>query len=108
LFYILNLFFKHFYPSFLTWAIQPFETAFFNTKPHAAVRFQKPQRFYPPHRAEGEYMDETTVSVTEKVIGDTLYIIESAVSNTAIETAYEKLERLILGESEPAKLKLAS
>lgn len=53
-------------------------------------------------------MDETTVSVTEKVIGDTLYIIESAVSSTATETAYDKLKRLILGESEPAKLKLAS
>lgn len=45
---------------------------------------------------------------TEKVIGDTLYIIESAVSNTAKETAYDKLKRLILGEAESQKIKLAS
>ena len=53
-------------------------------------------------------MEEKTVSVTEKVIGDTLYIIESAVSNTAKETAYDKLNRLILGEAESQKIKLAS
>ena len=53
-------------------------------------------------------MDEKTVYITEKVIGDTLYIIESAVSSTAKETAYEKLKRLILNESESQKIKLAS
>ena len=53
-------------------------------------------------------MDNKPVSVTEKVIGDTLYIIESAVSNTAKETAYDKLKRLILGEAESQKIKLAS
>jgi len=41
-------------------------------------------------------MDEKTVGVTEKVIGDTLYVIESVVSSSAKETAYEKLKRLIL------------
>jgi hypothetical protein len=50
-------------------------------------------------------MDEKTVCVTEKVIGDTLYIIESAVSNAAKETAYDKLKRLILNESESQKNK---
>lgn len=53
-------------------------------------------------------MEEKPVSVTEKVIDDTLYIIESAVSNTAKETAYDKLKRLILGEAESQKIKLAS
>ena len=53
-------------------------------------------------------MDDKTVSVTKKVIGDTLYIIESAVSDTAKETAYDKLKRMILGELERQKIKLAS
>lgn len=53
-------------------------------------------------------MDNKPVSVTEKVIGDTLYIIESAVSDTAKETAYDKLKRMILGELERQKIKLAS
>ncbi len=41
-------------------------------------------------------MYEKTISVTEKQIGDTLYIVESAVSSTAKETAYDKLKRMIL------------
>ena len=53
-------------------------------------------------------MDNKPVSVTEKVIGDTLYIIESAVSSTAKETAYDKLKRMILGELECQKIKPAS
>ena len=53
-------------------------------------------------------MDNKPVSVTEKVIGDTLYIIESAVSDTAKETAYDKLKRMILGELERQKIKPAS
>ena len=53
-------------------------------------------------------MEEKTVSVTEKVIGDTLYIIESVVSITAKETAYDKLKRMILGELERQKIRLAS
>ena len=53
-------------------------------------------------------MEEKPVSVTEKVIGDTLYIIESAVSDTAKETAYDKLKRMILGELERQKIRLAS
>ena len=53
-------------------------------------------------------MEEKPVSVTEKVVGDTLYIIESAVSDTAKETAYDKLKRMILGELERQKIKLAS
>mgnify|MGYP006369976821 CR=1 FL=1 len=43
-------------------------------------------------------MDEKTISITEKVIGDTPYIIESAVSSAAKETAYDKLKRMILND----------
>ena len=47
-------------------------------------------------------MEEKTININEKVIGDTLYIIESAVSSTAKETAYDKLKRMILND--PASL----
>ncbi len=50
-------------------------------------------------------MDVKTVSVTEKVIGDTLYIVESAVSITAKETAYDKLKRMILNDTESLEMK---
>lgn len=38
----------------------------------------------------------TTFNVREKQIGDTLCIIESAVSTDAKETTYNKIKRLIL------------
>jgi hypothetical protein len=50
-------------------------------------------------------MDVKTVSVTEKVIGDTLYIIESAVSSAAKETAYDKLKRMILNDTKSLEMK---
>ena len=50
-------------------------------------------------------MDVKTVSVTEKVIGDTLYIIESAVSSTAKETSYDKLKRMILNDIKSLEMK---
>jgi len=50
-------------------------------------------------------MDNTPVSVTEKVIGDTLYIIESTVSDTAKETAYDKLKRMILNDTKSLETK---
>ena len=53
-------------------------------------------------------MNEKIVSVTEKVIGDTLYIIESAVSSTAKETAYDKLKRMILNDTASPETKKAS
>ena len=53
-------------------------------------------------------MENKPVSVTEKIIGDTLYIIESAVSSTAKETAYDKLKRMIFNEMERQKIELAS
>jgi len=50
-------------------------------------------------------MDDKTISVTEKVIGDTLYIVESTVSSTAKETAYNKLERMILNDTKSLGMK---
>ena len=41
-----------------------------------------------------------TVSVRTKQIGDTLCIIESAVSTDAKETAYNKIKRLILDHAD--------
>lgn len=38
----------------------------------------------------------TTFSTRKKLIGDTLCIIESAVSTDAKETAYNKIKRLIM------------
>ena len=43
--------------------------------------------------------ESQTVSVRTKQIGDTLLVIESAVSNDARETAYNKIKRLILDHS---------
>ena len=53
-------------------------------------------------------MDEKTICITEKAIGDTLYIIESAVSITAKETAYDKLKRMILNDTVSLEIKKAS
>jgi len=50
-------------------------------------------------------MDDKTISVTEKVIGDTLYIIESAVSSAAKETAYDKLKRMMLNDTKSLEIK---
>ena len=50
-------------------------------------------------------MDEKTISITEKLIGDTLYIVESEVSSTAKETAYDKLKRMILNDIKSLEIK---
>ena len=44
--------------------------------------------------------DSQTVSIRTKQIGDTLLIIESAVSIDARETAYNKIKRLILDHAD--------
>ena len=49
-------------------------------------------------------MDEKTISITEKVIGDTLYIVESAVSSAAKETAYDVVRHINLGSIRHFKL----
>ncbi len=50
-------------------------------------------------------MDEKTICITEKVIGDTLYIIEFAVSSAAKETAYDKLKRMMLNDTKSLEMK---
>lgn len=44
--------------------------------------------------------DGQTVCVRTKQIGDTLLVIESAVSTDARETAYNKIKRLILDHAD--------
>ena len=53
----------------------------------------------------GITVDEKTISITEKIIGDTLYIIESAVSSAAKETAYDKLKRMMLNDIKSLEMK---
>lgn len=50
-------------------------------------------------------MDEKTISITEKVIGGTLYIVESVVSSAAKETAYDKLKRMMLNDIKSLEMK---
>ena len=45
-------------------------------------------------------MDTQPVAILEKTIGDTTYIVEYAVSDCAKETAYEKVKKLILNNTE--------
>ena len=45
-------------------------------------------------------MQEDKAAVVKTVIGDTMFIIENAVSDDARETAYEKVRRLILHDTE--------
>ena len=45
-------------------------------------------------------MADDKTAVVETVIGDTMYIIENTVSDDARETAYEKVRRLILHDTE--------
>lgn len=45
-------------------------------------------------------MEENQGTVIKKMVDGTLYIIENAVSQSAKETAYEKVKRLILKDTE--------
>ena len=45
-------------------------------------------------------METQPVAVYEKTIGDITYIVEYAVSDCAKETAYEKVKKLILNDTE--------
>lgn len=47
-------------------------------------------------------------NTTQKQIGDTLYIVESVVSENAKETTYNKLKRLILNDTNKRQNKRAS
>lgn len=45
-------------------------------------------------------MDTQPVAIVEKTIGDTTYIVEYVVSDSAKETAYDKVKKLILNDTE--------
>ena len=45
-------------------------------------------------------METQPVAVYEKTIGDITYIVEYAVSDCAKETAYKKIKKLILNDTE--------
>ena len=49
--------------------------------------------------------ESTTITVREKQIGDTLCIIETAVSATAKETVKSKIKRLIADAAESAPIR---
>jgi len=53
-------------------------------------------------------MDKENVNITEKTIGDTIYIVYSESSANARETVISKIERMILREYEEAKFRKAS
>ena len=81
--------------------------AFFHTNPRAAALKKSTRRFDLPLGKKGDTMintttipDGQTVSVRTKQIGDTLLVIESAVSTDARETAYNKIRRLILDHAD--------
>ena len=44
-------------------------------------------------------MDREPVVTVEKIIGDTVYIVEYTVSENAKESAYDKIRKLILNDS---------
>ena len=42
----------------------------------------------------------STVRYKEKVIGDTIYVVENVIGEHARETAYDKIKRMILTDAE--------
>lgn len=52
-------------------------------------------------------MEGTPIRVIQKTAGDTVYIIELAISQNAKETAYDKLKHMILNDAADDR-KLAS
>ncbi len=53
-------------------------------------------------------MEGKTVAIRERIIGDTTYIVESVISDTATETIEDKLKRLMLNDTTLSTLKTAS
>ena len=53
-------------------------------------------------------MDDRPVGVTTVCRGDTTYIIEHAISANARETAYDKVKKLILNDTELSENRKAS
>ena len=56
----------------------------------------------------GLAMDEIVINTTTKQIGDTLYIVDSAISSNTKETTYEKLKRMILNDTNTLLENMAS
>ena len=52
-------------------------------------------------------MEETKPAVIRKKIGDTVYIVENIISETAKESAYDKVKRLILNDADIYQKKTA-
>ena len=75
---------------------------FFTRDPGTVAQGKSCRDLPPPMtRKEIDMTDNSkTVSVRTKQIGDTLCIIESAVSTDAKETAYNKIKRLILDHAD--------
>jgi len=61
-----------------------------------------------PFGEKGVGMDKENVNITEKTIGDTIYIVESVYSGKGRETAYDKVKKLILNELKTMPLNKAS
>ena len=53
-------------------------------------------------------MEDKTIYTTEKQIGGTIYIVDSVFSDNAKETAYDKLKRLILNDTNSVQIKKVS
>ena len=97
----------------------PFESAFFMRYPTPLSEMKRYRDQTPPTSLKtikgvtiryviskgGNPVGEKTISITEKEIGDTLYIVESAVSSAAKETAYEKLKRMMLNDIKSLEIK---
>ena len=80
----------------------PLEMPIFSAIPHAVVRFSSRRDQTRPIRQKGATMIQMG-KVTAKQIGDTIYIVRSRTSTTANETAYEKVRRLILDDTEKSQ-----
>ena len=84
----------------------PFDFAFFAREGGRPLFREVVVEIGPPHPWREElYMEEKIIHTAEKQIGDTIYIVESAVSSNAKETAYDKLKRLILNDTNSVQIK---
>lgn len=80
----------------------PLEMPIFRVIPHAVVHFSSCRDRTRPTRQKGATMIQMGL-VSVKKIGDTIYIVRSRTSTTANETAYEKVRRLILDDTEKSQ-----
>ena len=53
-------------------------------------------------------MEKAPVVIVERTIGDTVYIVENVISDKARETAYDKVKKLILNDTESSDKSKAS